>query len=54
MSPSPMGWLLVLKPLGRWGWMPPVGLAVQVGPPQHWAGKARREGGGEAGPPPGQ
>lgn len=43
MSPSPVGWLLVLKPLGRWGWMPPMGLTIQVGPCQHQAGKARRD-----------
>lgn len=43
MSPSPVGWLLVLKPLGRWGWMPPMGLTIQVGPCEHQAGKSRRD-----------
>ena len=35
MPDSRVGWLLVL---GRWSWMPPMGLAIQV---KHRAGKSR-------------
>lgn len=35
---------MVLKPLGRWGWMPPTGLAVKAGSRQHSAEKSQRRG----------